>query len=123
MVEGRNYVILIGVNGDTILNVLKLVVPERKPENGNVYIDRMILKKNQIVSILIEPRVYYAILKTAVSSWIPHACTLVQLRSTLLELAQAILVKWAPEHRNENRTYGRKLFVWASQVIFIYSFL
>ena len=68
MVEGRNYVILIGVNGDTILNVLKLVVLERKPENGNVYIDRMILKKNQIVSILIEPRVYYAILKTAVSS-------------------------------------------------------
>ena len=68
VVEGRNYVILIGVNGDTILNVLKLVVPERKPENGNVYIDRMILKKNQIVSILIEPRVYYAILKTAVSS-------------------------------------------------------
>ena len=49
MVEGRNYVILIGVNGAIILNVPKHVVLERKPENGNVCIDRMITKKNQIV--------------------------------------------------------------------------
>jgi len=51
VVGGRNCVILIGVNGDTILNVPKHVVQEQKPENGSVCIGRTIMKKNQIVLI------------------------------------------------------------------------